>query len=107
MVVQATLWLLLTAGALALLHVVLGIARRGLPLVSFLATGAVASAAAGLWVVRETLALQIDREPLIGVPWAVLLGLGFFAAGAVLAGAWIVVARGTGAGLHRLMRRGR
>jgi hypothetical protein len=102
---ELSLYLLLTAGGLALVHVGTLLRGRALPWVSFVALGACLSTVAGLWAVHETVWAQARRSPLTGVIWGLSFALGFFAVGAVLAGAWAAGVHGLAAGLRRLRRR--
>jgi len=104
---QVLLYLLLTAGGLAAVHLVLLVRRRPLPWAGFVATGAALSTGAGLWVVRDVLLAQARRSPAVGILWTLGLALGFFAAGAVLATAWAVAVRGLGLLAGRLLGRAR
>jgi hypothetical protein len=98
------LYLLAVAGGLAAVHLGFLLRRQPLPWAGFIAFGSALSAASGLAVMHETLLAQARRSPATGLLWAVLLAIGFFAAGAVIATAWAACVRGLGLLAGRLRR---
>jgi len=91
---QVLLYLLALVFTLGGLHVGLGLRRKTVPTVEFTALGAGASVLLGWLVLGPTLWSQFRQSPWVGLAWTVLLGLGFFAVGAVLAVAWLGAVRG-------------
>jgi hypothetical protein len=81
------LHLLLTAGALGVLHLVMG--RKGpVPWVPFVAAGAVAHVVVGLAVMGRALLAQAARSAPSAL-WIPAMALGLFVTGAVLAAGWL------------------
>jgi len=105
--VPLLLYLLLTAGGLALVHAALLLRGRPLPWAAFVVFGSALSTVAGLAVLHEPVLAQARRSPVHGALWGVLLALGFFAAGAVIATAWAGCVRGLAVLAGRVLTRRR
>lgn len=97
---QLLTWLLAWTAALAILHVLLAALRGRLPVSLFCLLGALASTAAGLWALWDTILENARRSLGAAVLWWPGFALGFFVAGALGALAWAAAT----VGLARLLR---
>ena len=94
LVQQGLTWIVAWAAALALLHLLLSLRRRSLPVALFCLLGALASVGTGLWALWDTILENSRRSLLAAVLWWPGFTLGLFVVGVLGAAGWAVVTLG-------------
>ena len=94
-------WLLALPCAMGVVHLAVMLRRRPFPLVGFCTVSSAASVVIGLLLVAPAIRAQAGESLATAILWWPLFGLGFLAAGVVLALAWVAIVKGLAALLGR------